>query len=216
MDRNKASKKEQCGCELTSEEIEGLRCVFQTILKTQKPPSIKELQLALKKPRSKIVHILDRLEKNDLLLRRRGTQKIVSIYPLSLTPTEHQILLNNGKKLFAMCAVDALGMPIMFSKEATVISQCEKCKQEIKIKIKDDKLTWTSHPGIMVWSPERRTAPAATTCCPSVNFFCCRKHLGEWRKENPILTGRMGGIKQVFARIEHCWRLYGKTIGLRS
>jgi hypothetical protein len=216
MDVNKTTEEEQCCRELTSEEMKGLRFIFETILKTQKPPTPKEMQLALKKSHNKIIRILDELEKKDMLLRKSGTQEIVSIYPLSLTPTTHQIILKNGKRLYAMCAVDALGMPIMFNKEATIVSRCEKCKQEIKIEIKNEEIAWTSHPGIMIWSPERQIAPAAKTCCPSVNFFCCKEHLDEWIKENHTLVGRIGEIKQVFTRIKHCWRPYGETLGLRS
>jgi hypothetical protein len=216
MGANKTTKEEQHCCELTSEEMKSLQFIFETILKTQKTPSVKEMQTALKKPHNEIVRILGELEKKDVLLRKRGTQKIVSIYPLSLTPTEHQIILKDGKKLFAMCAVDALGMPIMLDKEATIVSQCKKCKQDIKIEIKNEEIARTSHPGIMIWSPRQQMAPAAKTCCPSVNFFCCKEHLDEWTKENPSLVGRIGKINRVFTRIKNCWRLYGETLGLRS
>jgi len=124
---------------LTSGEIEILKLIFEAILKTGKTPTIREMQLALNQSDDYIIHTLDELEKKDILLRKRETREIISVYPFSLTRTEHQIILENGKKLFAMCAVDALGMPIMFDRKGKIISQCEKCKQEITVDIVKEK-----------------------------------------------------------------------------
>jgi len=215
MITNKSTQEEQCCCALTSEEVEILKYIFQTILKFGRTPTTTEMKLALKKSDGNIIRTLNELEKKDILLREKGTQEIVSIYPLSLKPTEHQILLENGKRLFAICAVDALGMPIMFDRDIKIVSQCEKCKQKITIEIKNGKIEWVSHPNIMIWSPDHQIAPAAEVCCPSVNFFCCKEHLEEWTKENPDLNGKISEIKQAFPRIEQCWKVYGETLGFR-
>lgn len=217
MSRNKCSEREPCWARaLTSREIEVLKHAFQAILKFGRAPTTEEMRLrGLKKSDDCIIHTLEELEKRDLLLRRRGTQEIASIYPFSLTPTEHQIFLENGKRLFAMCAVDSLGMPIMFNRTVKIVSQCETCKQEIIIEVKDDEITCVSHPDIMIWSPKRQMSPAAETCCPSVNFFCCREHLQEWTEENPDLIGKINEIEQAFPKIKQGWKLYGKTLGFR-
>lgn len=215
MSTNKSTREEQCGCALTSEEIEVLKCIFQAILKFGRTPTTTEMRLVLKKSDGNLIRALNKLEKKDILLRKRGTQEIISIYPLSLKPTKHQILLENGKRLFAMCAVDALGMPVMFNRNIKVVSRCEKCKQKITIEIKNEEIAWVSHPNIMIWSPGRQIAPAAKTCCPSVNFFCCKEHLEEWTKQNPDLIGKISEIKQAFPRIKQCWRAYGETLGFQ-
>ena len=215
MGSDKSVEEEQCCCTLTSEEIGVLKYIFETILETGRIPTIREMRFALKKSDDYIIETLDKLEKNDILLRKRGTQEILSIYPLSLTPTEHQIILKNEKRLFAMCAVDSLGMPIMFNRNAKIISQCEKCKQEIAIEIKDEKIVWTSNPTIMIWSPARQIAPAAETCCPMVDFFCSKDHLQEWIKENPGLIGKISEIEEAFPGIKRCWRPYCEILGFR-
>jgi len=215
MSTNKSTQEKQCCCELRSEEIEVLKYIFKTILEFGRTPTTIEMRLSLKKSEGDIIRALNELEKKDILLRKRGTQEIVSIYPLSLEPTEHQILLENGKRLFAMCAVDALGMSIMFNRNIKVISECEKCKQKITIEIKNEEIVRVSHPNIMIRSPGRQIAPAAETTCPSVNFFCCKEHLEEWTKQNPSLIGKISELKQAFPRIKQCWRVYGETLGFR-
>jgi len=208
----------ECECELKSEEIEALKSIFSIILKRGRSPSIEELRLSLKRSDEEIIHTLDELEKKgDFLLRKERTQEIVSIYPLSLKPTEHQITLEDGTRLFAMCAVDALGMPLMFNKSVRIVSRCEECKHELVFEIKNGEITFMSHPNATICSPGIQVYPAAETCCPLVNFFCSKKHANEWIAKNPKLKNniRQSLVRQRFPKIKECWKRYGKTLGIQ-
>jgi len=207
-----------CECELKPEEIEVLTSIFGMVLKLGRSPTIEELQLSLKKSNDEIIRALDELEKKgDFLLRKRGTQEIVSIYPLSLKTTEHQIILEDGTKLFAMCAVDALGMPIMFNKNVKIVSQCEQCKQRITIEIKNGEIASLSHPSLMICSPKSQVYPAAETTCPLVNFFCSKKCADKWITKNPRIINNInqGSVKHRFPKIKECWKRYGEILGIR-
>jgi hypothetical protein len=206
-----------CECELTGEEIEVLRSVFETVLREGRSPTIEDLQSSLKRPAEEIIFVLDRLEKKDVLLRKKGTQEIVSIYPLSLTPTEHKIALGDGTQLFAMCAVDALGVPLMFNRDVMIVSQCEECKQEIMIEIKDEEIGCMSNPDLRICSPQSQIHPAAETCCPLVNFFCSKKHAHGWIAQNAKLRNNIKqvSVKHAFLRIKECWKQYGETLRIR-
>jgi len=219
MGSSESAEEEQYSATLTPEEIEVLRYIFETILETVKAPTLNEMQSALIKPEDHIVRALRELENKDLLLRKRGTQEIVSIYPLSLIPTRHQISLEDGKKLFAMCAVDALGVPIMFSKDIKILSQCKKCKQKLTIEIINDEIVRMSHFDTVIWSPKRKPkrqkAHDAEDCCPLTNFFCCKEHLEKWTQDYPDLAGKISEIKQEFPRIKRRYEFYGKRLGFR-
>jgi len=217
MNRNKPALKKQRCCELTPLESKALGVAFKAILESGRAPTTKKLGLSMKKSTNGIIRILNKLEDKDLLLRRKGTQEIVSIYPLSLVSTKHKIILGDGKKLFAMCAVDALGTPNMFNRNAVVISQCELCKQKITIQIKNGEIFTKSHPHILIWSPKREETPAAETCCPLVNFFCSNQHLREWEERKPDLSKKGHSIllEQAYPRIKECWRDYGEEIGVQ-
>lgn len=209
-------KKRSCS-EATPTELEVLKYIFKTILKFGRTPAIEEITVSIKKSDRDIIRTLDELERKDFLLRKKGTQEIISIYPFSLAPTEHQIFLEDGKKLFAMCAVDALGMPLMFNNDIKIVSQCEECKQEITIKIKNGEIVSMSHPNIMIWSPKRQEARPAETCCPRVNFFCSKEHVEEWEAKNTELAriGHSVRLQQAFPRIKKCWKSYGETLRIR-
>jgi len=204
-----------CECELKPGEVSVLKAVFESILKVDRSPTVEELRSSLKKSDEEVIGVLDELEMKDVLLRKRGTEEIVSVYPLSLRPTEHQIIIEDGKRLFGMCAVDALGMPVMFDKNAKIVSRCLNCKQDIAIEIRDEEIAWMSHPNIVIWSPERQIAPAAETCCPLVNFFCSKEHLEEWVKKNPGLVGKISELVQAYPKIKGCWKQYGEVLGFR-
>jgi len=209
----------ECECELKPEETEVLSSILRFVLKHEKSPTIRELRLSLKRSDEEIIHSLNELEKKgDFLLRKKGTQEIESIYPVSLKPTEHRIFLEDGTRLFAMCAVDALGMPIMFQKNVRVTSRCEECKSEMTFEIKNEHITFMSHPDATICSPKRQVYPAAETCCPLVNFFCSKKHAEEWIAKNSELVDKTNPIvpvQQAFPNIEKCWKSYGELLGLR-
>lgn len=208
----------ECTCELKLDEIEVLRSIFRIILKNGKSPAVEELRLSLKRSEEQITHSLDELEKKgDLILRKKGTQEIVSIYPFSLEPTEHRIILEDGTRLFAMCAVDALGMPMMFNRNVKIVSRCKECQQEMVFEIKNGKIAYMSHQDATICSLKTQVYPAAETTCPLVNFFCSKKHADEWGEKNPKLTSNINrrSIKQGFLKIQACWKQYGEVLGFR-
>lgn len=208
----------ECECELKTEEIQVLRSIFRIILKHGKSPTMEELRLSLKRSEEEITHALDELEKKgDFLLRKKGTQEIASIYPFSLKPTEHHIILEDGTELFAMCAVDALGMPMMFNRNVKIMSRCKECQREMVFEIKNGEITHMSHQDATICSSKTQVYPAAETTCPLVNFFCSKKHADEWLEKNLKLTSNINrrSVKQGFPRIQACWKQYGEMLGLR-
>lgn len=217
MKKNKLLKAESGCCTLSTPEIEVLTQIFRAILKSGKAPTIKKLNIALRKSSPSISSVINKLEEKDLLFRRKKTKKILSIYPLSLLPTDHKVILEKSESLFAMCAVDALGIPNMFKENAKIVSKCEGCKQEIIIQIKNGMIISKSHPHILIWSPRKQESPQAKTCCPLVNFFCSERHLKEWGVKNPDLAKKGHSIllEKAYPRIKECWKSYGEIIGMR-
>jgi predicted Zn-ribbon and HTH transcriptional regulator len=218
MNINESSTERRSCCELTPLESQTLREIFRAILTSGKAPTLEELGRVLKTSGEETIRVLDSLEEMDLLLRKRGTQRIVSIYPFSLVPTRHHVILEDGRKLFAMCAVDAVGMPNMFDENVKVVSQCDWCKSEITIGIKDGQVATMSRPDIQIWNLEKPgEGPDAEVCCPAISFFCSVEHFGKWRDKNSDLAKRGRGepLKQAYPDIRKRWTRYGEAIGVR-
>ncbi len=217
MNKDQSAAKKQ-GCrELSSFEKKALNQIFKVILRSGRAPTVDELQRFLRESDDDVIRVLDKLEEKDLLLRRTGTQQIMSIYPLSLEATKHQVVLEDGKRLFAMCAVDAVGLPNMVNKDVKVISECGWCKEKIRLEIKDGEVVAKSRPEVVIWNLERQEGPSAETCCPVINFFCSNQHLREWEERHPDLSkkGHSDLLEQAYPDIKKRWRRYGETIGVR-
>jgi hypothetical protein len=57
-------------------------------------------------------------------------------YPVSAAPTSHRVTLADGRTLFAMCAIDALGCCFAFAQPVTVESSCQACGAPIRIDVR--------------------------------------------------------------------------------
>jgi len=87
--------------------------------------------------------------------------------------TAHRIELD-GSKLNALCAIDALGVGGMFRSDVTIESSCRACEAKIEIATADDgKSLNSARPAdAVVWYDLAFSRSAATSCCPSIAFFC--------------------------------------------
>ena len=97
---------------------------------------------------------------------------IVHAYPFAGQPTEHRVELS-GRELYAVCAVDALGVAGMFRTDTTVKSNCRACSAPIEIgTARNGKSLSDSRPaGSVVWYDLAYNQTAAASCCPAIAFF---------------------------------------------
>jgi hypothetical protein len=139
-----------------------------------------------------IEHVLEAcrtLEAYDLIIWRDDEARIVSAYPFSGLPTAHQVLMAGHKTLYAMCAIDALGIPFMLGQGGSIRSTCFFCRQPVRVHIQDDLLQGAQPSTIVVWSSNRDGCCVAEVRCPLMNFFCDEGHLHAWLATSPDEQG---------------------------
>jgi alkylmercury lyase len=102
-------------------------------------------------------------------------------YPFTKRTTEHRVELH-GRKLNALCAIDALGAGGMFRADATIESSCRHCGTSIEISTSQSgrAVSYARPASAVVWYDLAYSQAAATSCCPSIGFFCCDEHLQQW------------------------------------
>ncbi|MBI1729341.1 alkylmercury lyase family protein [Candidatus Acetothermia bacterium] len=106
-------------------------------------------------------------------------------YPFSDEPTRHGVALASGTKVFAMCAVDALGIPFMLHTDATIDSSCLLCDVPVTVVVKNGLLVKHSPRTVVVGNvPLDCCSTPATDQCPHINFFCKPAHLREWQQSH--------------------------------
>jgi len=156
-------------------------------------PSHRDIALALGFSRdTEVQAIIERLQKLDVLCLTPDRQQIQCAYPFSTMPTNHVVRFVDwpeAKAVCAMCAVDALGVPYLFHRDVEITSACPYCARPLTIKVRNLQIEKRDPVQIVVWVGETRTECAATSVCPTLNFFCSPAHVEVWRKAAAKETG---------------------------
>ncbi|MBH0158580.1 alkylmercury lyase family protein [Fictibacillus sp. 5RED26] len=138
---------------------------------------------------------LQRLRELDLIHWDQNSGNVTVAYPFSGVPTPHRVTLAGMSPAYSMCAIDALGIPSMFT-DAVIESECAFCGEKITINVKRN--VPVANPDTVVVglgttdaadtnaccdssSGPNEPTPVATSCCPAIQFYCCEEH---WQKAN--------------------------------
>lgn len=171
-----------------------------SLARTGQPPPTESLVNALALSREQVKQSLNLLESGGSIYRDPETRAILAAYPFSATPTQHVVRFADGHFVYAMCAIDALGMPVMLDADARVESRCTRCDKEIRITVKRNALAEVSPPGARVWYLQADACcVAALEQCPSINFFCSTEHLEAWRATQDNAQGTPLTMDEAFA-----------------
>jgi hypothetical protein len=161
---------------------------------------------------------LTELATKGLVQRDPATGAILVAYPFSSAPTAHRVTLapaaakditdRDPRHIFAMCALDALGIPLMLHRDARIASQDALTGETIEVHVQvhvtnaaalseatDWKAQWSpASTVIYARAPEHEHehdcgVDAATACCPLINFFTTEAHARAWAKAHPVADG---------------------------
>ena len=66
---------------------------------------------------------------------------VAGVYPFSALPTNHRVKFDNRKSVYAMCAIDSLGIAYELEKDVAISSSCSHCKRNISIEIVEGKVS---------------------------------------------------------------------------
>jgi Alkylmercury lyase len=116
------------------------------------------------------------LQQRDVMWLDPEAGLVTVAYPFSGTPTEHRVeLRDSGSEIFAMCAVDALGVPFLAGQLATVRSRDMMSGDEIEVLIDPIGVREWEPRGVVVLAAISGDGPSASSCCPHVNFVSSRE-----------------------------------------
>lgn len=169
-----------------NETEDGVRkAILQTFVKSGAPPTTHDIVVLFPRlSHQEVTHVCRRLAENDLIVWEEDNQRIQSAYPFSGPPTPHIVHLEGGSTVFALCAVDALGIPGMLGTGANILSRCAHCLTPVEVTVTPQRLDGHHPQECLVWFPLAAEAcsPVAESRCPDMNFFCSKEHLDTWAK----------------------------------
>jgi alkylmercury lyase len=158
------------------------RNVLQLFAMLGRSPRIGEVESAVNLDQERLAPVLRQLQRRDLLVFDEATGSVAYAYPFTGSKTKHQVHLGE-RVLNALCAVDALGVGAMYRQDISIDSSCPYCAAEIRIATRQigTGLDSVSPESAVVWYDTSYSGgSAATSCCPSIAFFCSDDHLQRW------------------------------------
>jgi hypothetical protein len=187
----------------------GLRAVHQRVLRafaeTGQPPSGAGLEEAAAPYGVSGPEVMRQLHAADFL-RLDACGAISAAYPFSPAPTPHLVTISGGPQVYAMCAIDVLGIAAMLGRTVTISSAEPGTGAAVTV-------TVPAAGGAAVWEPgtavvfygQQETAggtcppgagtagppAAADTCCRAVTFFTAKTSAAAWARAHPEITGKV-------------------------
>ena len=170
----------------------GLRAVHQAVLRsfvhTGATPSMSSLARHARP--FDVSQVLAELADGDFVFLDPAGQ-ISAAYPFSALPTRHRVRISGEATVFAMCAIDALGISAMTGRPVVIESADPRTGEPITVNVDQASGTW--NPATAVVYVGRAggdcAGPSASACCGSINFFATRAAAAAWAVSHPEITG---------------------------
>jgi len=196
---------------LSPAEVEMLSYIINKLLSNGCIPQVEELSSKLEISLSEVLRQMESLKNKSYIYIDPDSKSIRAVYPLSAVPTKHRVIVGKHN-VFANCAIDALGIPLMLNRSARILSVCAECGGKIGIEVKKGGKVLKSNPlftAVFSITEIDFNQPAVLMCCPYINFFCSFEHASEWSRNNPDHNGRIINIKEA-ARIAR--KIFGNLL----
>lgn len=103
-------------------------------------------------------------------------------YPFSGPPTGHRVALGHGREVYAMCAIDALGIPLMAGADAVIVSTDPDSGERILVEVPNRRPAAQPETTVVLIS-RRRTGDRSADCvCPVSNFHTGADRAAAYRR----------------------------------
>jgi hypothetical protein len=116
---------------------------------------------------------------------------VVVAYPFSGVPSGHRVQLAGGPAVWAMCAIDALGISQMADRDATITAADPSTGEPVTVEAHDGRWTWTPASTVVLVARTGQRGPSAQCTCGHVNFYTRAEHAQTYLDAHLELTGRV-------------------------
>jgi len=129
-----------------------LRSVVERFIAQGGPVSIEAVPALLPGHASaEVSAAVARLDEKNLIFVEGG--QVLVAYPFAAAPTAFTVVLPEGRERYAVCAIDALGVPAMLGAPVVIRSHCHHCREPLEIHSQPDGPAGARE--IMVWVGQR-------------------------------------------------------------
>jgi hypothetical protein len=151
-------------------------------------PSTAELAVLAGENDASAQQVLSRLHEADMI-RLGASGDIESVYPFSVSPTPHRVRIASGARVYAMCAVDALGIPAMLDTDVVIESADPLTGPPITVTVRDGIAAALPQTTVVLVGAQAGSGPSVQTCCNDLNFFGDRQTAQTLADAHPKVGG---------------------------
>lgn len=160
------------------------RMILRAFASTGGPPSRAEMSQLADDDSAAIDEVLARLHRADVL-RLDPAGRLAVAYPFSAAPTRHRVRILGGADVYAMCAVDALGISAMLGADTEISSTDPLTGEPVAVQTVDGEASWRPDTAVVIIPAQAGEGPSADCCCSSINFFASRRTADAWAAAQP-------------------------------
>ena len=114
--------------------------IYETFLATGSPPLVSDTARALKLPPDDAGAAYERLSASRVIVLRPGTRDVLMAAPLSAVPTRFSVRIDDGRRYYANCVWDALGVLAMLDRNGVVDATCADCDAAVDLRVESGVL----------------------------------------------------------------------------
>lgn len=132
--------------------------------------------------------------------------RVRAAYPFSAVSTAHVVVIDGGPTVYAMCAIDALGIADMLGRDIAITSADPMSGQPIGVTVTGGEASWAPDTAVAFVGSDTTVQAGAGGCCPPdkdqagviaaadrccgvMNFFTSPDSAHAWQAAHPEVTG---------------------------
>lgn len=175
------------------------REVHQAILRafaaTGRAPALSELEAGTGAAGRPISEVLSALHEVDAI--RLDTDGDIAVaYPFSNRPTRHRVRIADRVDVYAMCAIDALGISAMLGHDTRIESFDVTSGERITVSMTSEEATWEPNQAVVFVGAAAGGGPSSDCCCDYLNFFTDDAAAEAWSAAHPRIPGQVLNQRQ--------------------
>ena len=164
--------------------------ILRTFATTGHPPTPSDLDALTADSGRGTTEILTALHDVDAIqLAPNG--RIALAYPFSATPTRHRVRIDDRVDVYAMCAIDALGIAAMLDQDTRIESFDVTTGEQVTVTTTAGRAVWEPVGAVVFVGADTGGGPSADCCCDYLNFFASNAAAEAWTTEHPQVPGQI-------------------------
>ncbi|HLX47226.1 MAG TPA: alkylmercury lyase family protein [Streptosporangiaceae bacterium] len=181
------------------------RAILNLFLSTGRPPGHNELRAPAAELGLDAGEAMRELARVDLVHADAGG-RITVAYPFSGDDRGIHVQQADGPGVWAMCAIDALGIPQMSGRDVVITATDPASHEPVTVESRDGQLTWQPRSAVVLVANNGHSGTSAECLCPLITFHTTEQNALDHLAAQPGVTGQV--VSQAKA-----YELAGATFG---